>query len=249
MKILKTTDLSQQYIKMLSYGAPGSGKTTLAGSMATSVKTIGLSAESGLLSLRNIVGPDGKPLPIDYVNIEKFEDMEEAFRFLKLSKHDYQGVFIDSITEIQKACKDWIMEKSGRDMEMRDWGTLANKIERMVRSFRDLPMHVNVTALEESETDKLTGEMRVLPALQGSVQRQLPAYFDLVLYCFAKEIGEGEDKKIKHHVLTRNSGKYIGKDRSGKLPSVIQDPTFAKIYDMIFGNNKEETNEGKVRSK
>lgn len=240
MLIHSTADLKNQFLKILAYGPPGVGKTHFAGSMVKKVKAIGLSAEAGLLSLQNIKDEKGNVVPVDYLKIEKFEDMEEAFAFLHhgRGKELYQGCFIDSLTEIQKACKDHILTKTKKeDMEMRDWGTLAMKIERMVRSFRDLPMHVVVTALEETEVDKLTGEIKMYPALQGSVQKQLPAYFDEVFYLYSKEVGEGEDRRIRHHILTRNSGKYIGKDRSGKLPQSMVDPDFGKVYDLILGGS------------
>lgn len=248
MEIRKTTDIKNQFLKILCYGQPGSGKTTFAGSPARRFRTLVLSAESGLLSLQNLRHDDGSLVEIDYSPIRKFEDMEQAFLELKNGKHPYTAIGIDSLTEIQKVCMDHIMETQKREqMEMRDWGTLAMKIERMVRSFRDLPMHVIVTALEESETDKLTGEVRVLPALKGSVQQQLPAYFDEVFYCYAKEITHDDGKKEhKHYILTRNSGKFIGKDRSGKLPAVMVDPDFGKVYDLVFTQPKEKNDADKV---
>ena len=250
MQIKSTNQIENLYLKVLGYGAPGSRKTRFAGSMARRFKTLILSAEAGLLSIIDMKDEHGNPVACDYITIEKFEDIEEAYNELRAGslKGKYQAVALDSITEIQKACKDWIMAKSGKDMEQRDWGTLAMRIERMVRAFRDLPMHVVITALEDTETDKSTGEVKVMPALQGSVQKQLPAYFDEVFYFFGKEV-EIEDgrKEIKGHILTRNSGKYIGKDRSGKLPAVIADPDFGKVYDMIFPK-KEEPSAKKANS-
>lgn len=236
MQLHSTADLTNHYVKTLIYGPSGSGKTTFAGSMQRRVKTLGLSAESGLLSLQNIRDDDDNLVPIDYVKIEKFEDMEEIYAEVHHGKFKhYDGVFIDSLTEIQKVCKDFILGKAKKeDMEMRDWGTLAMKIERMVRAFRDLPKHLTVTAAEDMKADKVTGEVRALPDLQGSVQTQLPYYFDEVFYAYAKEVGEGEDRKIRHHILTRNSGKYLGKDRSGKLPPVMIDPSFGKVFDLIM---------------
>lgn len=241
MQVLSTANLTNQFLKTLVYGDPGSGKTSFAGSMAKKVKTLGLSAEAGLLSLQNLRDEKGELVPVDYIQVTKFEDMEEAFAALHHGalKGKYQGVFLDSLTEIQKSCMDHIMEKAKKEaMEMRDWGTLAMKIERMVRAFRDLPMHVTVTALSESETDQTTGEVRVMPSLKGSVQKSLPAFFDEVFYTFSKEVGDGEERKIRHHLLTRNSGKYIGKDRSGRLPQVIIDPDFGKVFDLILGGKK-----------
>ena len=234
MKISNTSSLESNHLNILAYGPPGVGKTHFAGSVARRFKTLGISAEAGLLSLRNLVDAEGKPIPIDFVTINNFDDVEEVYRFLRHGKHDYQASFVDSLTEIQKVCKDFIIEKNKRDMEMRDWGTLAMKIEKFVRAYRDLPMHTIVTALEETEMDKVTGEMRVYPMLQGSVQKQLPAYFDEVLYMAAKEVGEGDEKTLRRYALTRNSGKYIAKDRSGRLPQWVIDPDFGRIYDMIY---------------
>lgn len=241
MEILKTSNLEKQFIKALIYGPPGGGKTTLGGSAALRVRTLIISAESGLLSLQNLKDESGKTPDIDYTQIKSFSDMEAAFHFLKNEKHDYQAVVIDSLTEIQRVCKDAIMDDTKKSaLEMRDWGTLASKIERMVRAFRDLPMHLIITALEDAETDKLTGEVKVWPALQGSVQKQLPAYFDLVAYAFTKEVGEGSERKTVHGILTQNSGKYVAKDRSGKLPKVIESPTFGIICDYIYSITKEK---------
>lgn len=237
MKIQNTSNLSEHHSKILVYGPSGVGKTSLGGTMALREKTIILSAESGLLSLRNLRDEKGNPPSIDFVQIHNFADMEAAYHHLKNVSHGYGGVVIDSLTEIQKVCKDAIMEQTKKDaMQIADWGVLAHKIERMVRAFRDLPMHVLVTALDDAETDKATGEVRVWPALQGSVQKQLPAYFDIVLYAFTRETGEPDQRRTVHAVLTQNSGKYVAKDRSGRLPKVIDDPSFGKIYDIIFGN-------------
>ncbi len=240
MHVHSTADITNHHIKALIYGPSGSGKTTFAGSMQRKVKTLGLSAESGLLSLQNIRDDKGALIPIEYIKIEKFEDMEAVYAELHHGKFKhYEGVFIDSLTEIQKTCKDFILAKTKKeDMEMRDWGTLAMKIERMVRAFRDLPKHLVVTAAEDMKADKLTGEVRALPDLQGSVQTQLPYYFDEVFYAYSKEVGEGDERRIRHHILTRNSGKYLGKDRSGRLPPVIIDPDFGKVFDLILAKKE-----------
>lgn len=242
MEILKTSNLHEQFIKALFYGPPGGGKTTLGGSAALCVKTLIISAESGLLSLQNLKDASGNIPDIDYVQIKNMADMEAAYHFLKNEKHEYKAVVIDSLTEIQRVAKDAIMEEAKvQTMEIRSWGQLASKLERLVRSFRDLPMHLIITALEDAETDKLTGEVKVWPALQGSVQKQLPAYFDLVAYAFSRETGEGAERRTVHGLLTQNSGKYVAKDRSGKLPKIIDDPSFEKICSYIYPTKPKET--------
>lgn len=242
MKIQKTTDLAFTYLKILSYGGFGKGKTHFACSMAKRFKTLGISAEAGLLTARNIKDENGNPLPIDFVEIESYEDLETIYHRLKnkvkIGDEDYgqyQAAFMDSITEIQDKCKQAIMAKNKNEaMQMQDWGALAQKIERMVRAFRDLPIHFITTALEEDETDKVTGEVQVWPMMQGSVQKRLPAYFDLVFYHSSTEVEKDGKREMARWILTANTGKYQGKDRSGRLPRVLKDADFSAVFDLIF---------------
>lgn len=242
MKIQKTTDLLFTHLKILSYGGFGSGKTHFACSMAKRFKTLGISAEAGLLTARNIKDDEGNPIPIDFVEVESYEDLETIYHRLKnKAKVDgedygtYEAVFMDSITEIQDKCKRSIMDRNkSEEMQQRDWGSLAQKIERMVRAFRDLPVHFVTTALEENETDKVTGEVEVWPMMQGSVQKKLPAYFDEVFYHSAKEQDKDGVKETVRWVLTVDTGKYKGKDRSGRLPRVMKNPDFGSVFDTIF---------------
>lgn len=226
LNIQKTMDVSNNYLNIFIWGDPGGGKTTFSGTVEYKAKTLILSAESGLLSLRNLDGAN-----IDYVTIDRFEKLEEVFHYLKNDKHPYQAVAMDSITEIQKVCMDKILEDEKIDKaRIQDWGTLNSKMERLIRAFRDLPMHFIATGLAESEVDKTTGEVRIVPLLQGKFQKSIAAYFDEVFYAYTKQVGD----EIKYFILTKNSGKVTAKDRSGKLPQVIESPTFTKVYDLIF---------------
>lgn len=243
MRVQKTTDLEFSKLKGLSYGGFGKGKTHFACSMAKRFKTLGISAEAGLLTARNIKDASGKTIPIDFVEIDSYEDLETIFHHLKtkavvdgVDYGKYEACFMDSVTEIQDKCKRSIMEKNkSEDMQQRDWGTLAQKMERMIRAFRDLPLHFIATALEDAEVDKLTGEVQIWPALQGSVQKKLPAYFDLVFYHSATETEKDGKKETVRWILTANTGKYQGKDRSGRLPRVMKDVDFGDVFDMVFG--------------
>lgn len=254
MKVNNTQDISNHYLNVLIYGQPGSGKTTFAGTVQHKAKTLILSAESGLLSLRNLKDKEGKPLNIDYVSLNNFGDIEEAFKHLHMEKHDYKAVVMDSGTEIQQVCMDYILHQERRDRpQLQDWGTLNNKMVRMIRSFRDLPMHFIMTALEETDTDQTTGEVRVTPQFQGKLGKTISAYFDEVLYAYTRMNGSDKEKAIKYHMLTNNSGKFIGKDRSGQLPLVMDNPTFASMYDLIFKpvphteTKKEDANESNIQ--
>lgn len=244
--IQKTTDLNSIHLKVMSIGASGSGKTYFMGSAAVKERLLVLSAESGLLSLKNIVDKDGNQVPIDYVKIEKFEDIEEEYNNLRLGLKTnsvdytaYTAVGMDSVTDLQISCMDHILDKTKHEvMQQADWGVLAMKMERMIRAFRDLPKHFICTALEEYDTDKNTGEVKIMPMLKGSVQGKIMSYFDEVFYHYTKE--NAETKKTEYFILTKSTGKFPGKDRDGKLPQTIKDPSFEKIHDIIYKQQPKE---------
>src|SRR5574343_1688925 len=97
-KITSTKDMAMDHAKVVLYGPPGSGKTTAA---ATWPKPLLLSAESGLLSVRDKA--------IDVMAIDQWEDLEWAFAYLKHEKHEYLSVVIDSLTEVQKKLNEYIV--------------------------------------------------------------------------------------------------------------------------------------------
>src|SRR5660397_278628 len=78
-KITSTKDMQIDYAKVVVYGPPGAGKTTFG---ATFPDALILSAESGLLSIRD--------KDIDTWTIDKWEDLEEAFGFLRRGEHEYK---------------------------------------------------------------------------------------------------------------------------------------------------------------
>jgi len=241
IEIKSTADISLQKLNVLLYGWPGAGKTRMIGSAAKKFKTIIASAEKGLLSLRSMVDDEGKPIKADFVDIEKFEDLEELTRFLMASNHGYECFGIDSGTEIQQVCMDYILKMEKRDKpQLQDWGTLNNKMVRMVRYFRDMPkMNMIMTALaEESKSEDMITMIK--PLFQGQLQKSIAGYFDLVAYAMAQTKNAGTKDEITRHIVVCNSSeKLLTKDRSGVLPKIMPND-FTAIHNMIFNNQKGE---------
>lgn len=233
LRVRKTSDIGQQYLKLLTYGYSGVGKTYFAG---TATKPLIISCESGLLTLR---GKD-----IDCFEIKEWEDVEKAFVFLRAGGHEYETVVLDSLTELQKKLCDKLIE--GKDkLTIGDWGLVIDKIRRLVRHFRDLPMNVVIIALADQTKDDETGRVYTVPSLNGkALPNELAAYFDVVLYQFAKKTDTGTE----YLALTHGEERCVAKDRSGMLPAIMV-PDFETIHKAVF-TTKEKANESKpVQSK
>jgi len=182
------------FIKALIFGKPGTGKTTFA---STAPKPLFLSAEAGLLSIA-----DKNP---DAVVIRSLKDLQDAHDYLKTQKHDYQTIIIDSITEINEIIKAEIEKKNNRAIRRDDWGEVSTKIKRVIRDFRDLPMHCIFLAQENVEKDEDT-IVRIYPSLNGKSATEIAAACDVVGYLdIDKTLGERYMVVKEHAVLaTKN---------------------------------------------
>jgi len=236
MKILNTKTVSQSQIKALIYGAPGSGKTTLAATINR--PTLIVSAESGLLSLIGTdidvidltVDDDGKPISKD----QRVKKLREVYQFLNTdeARKKYEVVFIDSLTEINLNMLEALnLQYPDRKDSLVMYGELAKNMRGLISLFRDLPHYsVIFTALDETEKDDNGFRFQTIQ-LVGSFAAKIAGYFDEVFYL-------NVDKDSKRHLLTNKTDRVIAKDRSGKLDA-IEAPVLDVIFDKILGERKK----------
>lgn len=228
-KIKSTKDMDIDYAKVVLYGGPGAGKTTLGSDFP---KVLFLSAESGLLSIRD--------RDVEVWTIDSWEDLEEAFRFLHAGGHGYKSVVLDSITEMQKKLNEHIVRKfpgKRRDyedlMSQSDWGYSIDRFRRMCRSFRDLPMNVVFIALEQTEITE--EETIVKPALSGkTLPDELMGWVDAVVYCPGPQKDEdGNVKYLGQTVPAKGRRAKLRVPAGYKVPSVIC-LTYAALFAAMF---------------
>jgi phage nucleotide-binding protein len=209
-------------LNMLIYGEAGVGKTWLAGSASrvpAMRNVLYLDAEAGKTTLRE--HPDVEILPCrkwaDYVNI---------YNALKAGGHNYKTVVLDSLSEILEQCKDQVMlemkldpENESRDEDIpsiREWGKLQVRMLRLIRLYRDLPMHVIYIAHAERVQLK-TGKHKWMPMLNGKMQMKVPQIPDIVFFMYNQEV-EGEQRRL---MLTTQTDNAVAKVRGAVMPSVI----------------------------
>jgi hypothetical protein len=227
-----------QYLNMLCYGDSGTGKTTLAGSadeVPSMRPVLFVDIEGGTESLRHAY-PD-----VEVVRVTTWKEMQAVYDVLHSGRHEYQTVVLDSLTEIQKfsmynIMTDLVAAKPEADADvpgMREWGKNIEQIRRFVRGFRDLPVHTIFTALMRSDRDPRTGVTTMKPSLSGKVADEVSALLDIVVYYYVKAVAVQGETVYQRLLLTQKTESQVAKDRSGRLPMVLEAPTMKDIFHHI----------------
>lgn len=221
VQILNTRNEAQIHgVKALVYGPSGIGKTRLT---LTMDKPIILSAESGLLSLRNHDYP--------VIKITDMGSLNAAYQWLTESPQakQFNTIYVDSITEVAEKV---LVNAKGlvKDPRMA-YNTLLEQMIPIVKAFRDLPgKHVFMSAKEEAYKDEV-GVMRYGPMMPGNkVGQQLPYLFDQV---FRMGDVKGQDNKPVTVLQTKSDMYYEAKDRSGAL-AIYEMPDVRAIISKIL---------------
>ena len=213
----------EQGLKILLYGAAGSGKTVTCAT--TGESTLIISAEAGLLSIKDAPGD------IKIVEVSTSAQVEEVLDYLE-QKGTPAWVCIDSISEIGEIVLAEEMSKTKNGIKA--YGELAIIMTALVKRFRALHCNVVMTAKLERTKDDTGGTLLFGPAMPGQRMSQaLPYFFDLVC---AMRIGPHpkDSKKILRELQTNHVGQWDAKDRSGKL-GIFEPQNLAELKKKILG--------------
>ena len=130
IKLTSTKQAAQlNGLKVCVYGASGAGKTRLCAT--TGAPTVIISAESGLLSLRDT--------DIPVIEVQTLQDVFDAYQFVSQSAEaqHFEWVCLDSISDIGEAVLS--AEKKTSKDPRQAYGAMADQMHELVRAFRDLP--------------------------------------------------------------------------------------------------------------
>lgn len=224
INIKTTKDVHTNGIKLVLYGASGTGKTVMS---ANAPSPFFISAEKGMLSLAD------KDIP--YTEVRTLKSMGDAYKYCK--DCEYQTIIIDSLSEVTQACLDEFKKKmiaessSGKIDARQAYGKIAESIGNLIRNFRDIDGKNVIFIAKERRLENEDGSVTFEAYLPGQVLPfDLPYLVDEVL-CLQM------DRKGNRFIQTAGDFKRICKDRSGTLDNPEQ-PDFNVIFKKIKAGKK-----------
>ena len=228
-----TIEEKPDYARFLIYGAPGSGKSYLASTIAKLGKVlyIDLVGERGV---RSWVGsPWAKNIDIARpTTIQTFDDM---FYKLESEDHDYVAVIINSYTAAQKMAMRFALgqsetavkeiKKGGQQAEFRTWGMTLDIMSdtaiywnSLADGTRRKPIHVIMTAQMKEVDNEFESNLERVPDVQKGAISQILRPTDYVLFTAVEDSDDftEDGEPIPRHIV--KFGPHAGYRTKGRVP-------------------------------
>lgn len=235
---------SPLHIKTLVYGPPRVGKTVFVGSAGNDPRTaplLLLDFEGGSSSLQ------GTTADVSILPIRDWQDYNEVYAYLAEGKHEFQSVAIDSVSETHIYSLIKIVEaqvqgsdrrKDDLQTEQGDYGKSMMQMQKFLRAFRDLPLHVFLTAHTKTELEPGEGWVRK-PKLYGQLSDEIVGMFDITTFMMILDEDDEDAANKRRKARRTKSSKSDAADRvlllanEPKIRLGIRRPMDVEIPDSI----------------
>lgn len=213
------------HVKLGIYGVNGSQKTRFCATAH------GVVIAAGERTTRSIVGSGARIFPINH-----WDDYGKLYWALKSGKlrRVIKACAIDTVTMMHVHAMDLVLAEAedrdpGREKKkptQNDYGRANKLVEGMLFAYRDLPMHVILTAQERTIRDSDGDTVEQTIELPEGARKAFLAAVDIVGHMEPKTV---RGKSVSRMRTSKTDTQFFNKDHTGNLPAVLVRPTMPKI--------------------
>lgn len=231
----------------LVYGASGTGKTHLMGTIGELGRVLIIDIDQGIKTLRN--APDLKKAGytdnITVVSFDKFRDLDEAYKLVAANDpkqwskkfgvevvQPFDWIVWDTWSELQWYMLEELRSKESemrgnglnfrKNIQIQHWGAVTDLNKLAVESLRSCKVNQVFTMQEKLDKDELTGVVYGGPSIHGKMVQEMPTYFDIVVHTYT-------DLSGGYCATNKAKGKWPGKTRLG-VGQDYKNPTAKMLF-------------------
>lgn len=241
-KIMRPANVKREP-KILVYGRNKKGKSTL-------VTTAGI---ENTLILDPEHGTDEMRTRNPHVwHIDRWEDLDEAYQFIRLGDHPYTWIGVDGLTKLSNMALNYVMrvaEEKSLDrqpgmVQQRDYGKAGELMKNMLNNFYNLHQYgvvftaqermVEATDSEEDE-DSEGSDVMYVPDLPKGARAAANSIVDVIarLYVVRVDQPDGSTKPQRRLWLAESEKYDTGYRSDFLLPDMLKVPTIPKLVRLI----------------
>lgn len=247
MQVIDLNDKVNLKVFALVYGASGTGKTHLMGTVGALGRTLIIDIDQGIKTLK--YAPDlqssGVLDNITVISFDQFRDLNEAYKLIEANDpkqwsqkfgteitQPFDWIIWDTWSEIQWYMLQEVRKNADRlgggkldfrkNIEIQHWGMITDLNKLSIESFRDCKVNQIFTMQETLSKDELSGTVYGGPAIHGKMVQEMPAYFDVVVHTYTDISGN-------YCATTRSKGRWPAKTRFG-VGEEYKNPTAKQIF-------------------
>lgn len=183
-------------------------------------KTLVINADKGLLTLK---GSEN----IDYVNIDTFNDMIEAMKFIQSDKCKYDNVVVDSVSSVADKLYEFLEKKGLKGFDI--WRDYGKYLKGIISTLRDSTKFNSVSIFELIRKENELGVTVNSVGLQGSLASKVSYFYDGFLAARVKHTREGSVYKLQ----TKHAEGYECSIRGGENIETFIEPDLGQLFKLI----------------
>jgi len=226
--------------RILVYGRNKKGKSTFG---ASAPNVLILDPEQGTTWMKGL-DPDTWP-------ITKWEDLNDAYSFLRLGKHSYEWVCVDGLSRMNDMALDFTMQQRALKsidsqpgmVAQKDWGQAGKVMKTMLVNFYNLPnIGVIYTAQErplenegaEADEDAEESPMGFVADLPKGSRGMVNSLVDVIGRIYVVNVQVGEVMKKERRLWLGEHALYDTGGRSDHtLPDYLRRPTVPRLLEVL----------------
>lgn len=222
-------------LKILVYGASGSGKTVFAAGFPYPMLYLDfdMKADSAALFYKD------QPERLDQIDVRQLGEamsgspIEQLTRIINnelipqqnAGAMKYKTIVIDSLTTFSSATLNYIItsnpgvkrsvSKQGAQPQISDYGILRREFQKLIPGILSLPCNIVMLGHIATEKDETTGQIFRGPHMDGSFARDLPIYFKEVYFSSVND-------KREYMLQTQSNSTHTCRSQIPGLPNPVK---------------------------